>query len=56
MAMQLAELSQLVGGDACGWAWTGKDGLQFLPGGKLKTPWGEGVWGAPPEGQAGRSL
>ena len=42
-------------GDSCGWAWSGKDGLQFLPGGKLKTPWGEGVWGAPPEGQAGHA-
>ena len=39
----------------CGWAWGGKGGLQVLPGGALKTPWGSGVWGAPPEGQAGGS-
>ena len=29
-------------------------GLKFLPNGDLVTPWGRGLWGAPPEAQSGR--
>ena len=36
---------------ACGFTWAGFGGLKFLPGGELQTPWGKGVWGAPPEEQ-----
>jgi len=38
---------------SCGLAWHGHAGLVFGAGGVLKTPWGGGVWGAPPDGQAG---
>merc|ERR1711908_201822 len=27
------------------WAWAGIDGFEFGPHGKLRTPWGDGVWG-----------
>ena len=27
------------------WTWAGNAGFAFKPGGKLVTPWGEGVWG-----------
>ena len=40
----------------CGFTWAGFGGLQFLPGGELKTPWGRGVWGAPPEAQGGKQI
>eukprot|EP00315_Gephyrocapsa_oceanica_P048465 CAMPEP_0185536676 /NCGR_PEP_ID=MMETSP1366-20130426/110064_1 /TAXON_ID=38817 /ORGANISM="Gephyrocapsa oceanica, Strain RCC1303" /LENGTH=851 /DNA_ID=CAMNT_0028148397 /DNA_START=62 /DNA_END=2617 /DNA_ORIENTATION=- len=40
---------------AISWAWAGFAGLKFNAGGVLVTPWGGGVWGAPPEGQSGRS-
>ena len=39
--------------DCCNLAWAGFGGLRFKPGGVLETPWGSGVWGAPPEGQSG---
>ena len=39
----------------CGFSWAGFGGLQFLPNGDLKTPWGSGIWGAPPEAQDARS-
>ena len=35
----------------CGWSWHGHAGLDFGDGGTLRTPWGSGVWGAPPEAQ-----
>ena len=35
----------------CGWSWAGFGGLKFLAGGQLVSPWGGGVWGAPPEAQ-----
>lgn len=35
----------------CGWSWHGHAGLDFGDGGTLRTPWGPGVWGAPPEAQ-----
>jgi hypothetical protein len=41
--------------DNCGWSWAGFGGLRFNPDGDLITPWGRGVWGAPPEAQSGRS-
>lgn len=40
-----ADAKQIVGSQ---WAWAGVDGLEFAPGGKLKTPWGEGMWGIVP--------
>ena len=39
----------------CTWSWAGFGGLKFEPGGKLVTPWGGGIWGAPNEAQGGRS-
>ena len=39
----------------CGWSWAGFGGLKFEPNGRLVTPWGHGVWGAPPEMQRGSS-
>jgi len=30
------------------WLWAGVPGLKFFEDGKLKTPWGEGVWGVLP--------
>lgn len=38
--------------DCCGWSWAGFGGLKFLPNGELVSPWGRGVWGAPPEAQS----
>lgn len=38
--------------DCCSWSWAGFGGLKFQPGGQLITPWGHGIWGAPPEAQA----
>ena len=37
--------------NCCGFSWAGFGGLKFGPNGDLTTPWGRGVWGAPPEGQ-----
>jgi hypothetical protein len=37
------------------WTWAGFGGLRFEPAGRLVTPWGPGVWGAPPEAQGGTS-
>ena len=39
--------------DCCGLSWAGFGGLQFKPGGELITPWGKGIWGAPPEAAKG---
>jgi hypothetical protein len=36
----------------CGWSWAGFGGFSFEADGRLITPWGGGVWGAPPESQA----
>eukprot|EP00967_Tisochrysis_lutea_P058373 scaffold74204_cov27-Tisochrysis_lutea.AAC.1 len=33
------------------WTWAGFGGLSFMANGQLATPWGGGVWGAPPEAQ-----
>jgi len=33
------------------WTWAGFGGFKFEAGGKLTTPWGGGIWGAPPEAQ-----
>ena len=41
--------------NCCGFSWAGFGGLKFNPGGELVTPWGRGVWGAPPEGQTAHS-
>ena len=38
----------------CKWAWAGFGGLVFGKDGQLKTPWGTGHWGAPPEAQEGK--
>ena len=35
----------------CAFAWAGFGGLKFMKGGELVTPWGRGIWGAPPEAQ-----
>ena len=35
----------------CNFAWSGFGGLKFLRDGALETPWGKGLWGAPPEAQ-----
>ena len=35
------------------WSWAGFGGLKFEANGELITPWGHGVWGAPPEAQGG---
>ena len=40
--------------DCCGWSWAGFGGLKFHPNGEMTTPWGKGIWGAPPEAQTGR--
>ena len=40
--------------DCCNLAWAGFGGLRFRPNGVLETPWGGGLWGAPPEGQSGK--
>ena len=32
-------------------SWAGFGGLKFHEGGRLQTPWGGGIWGAPPEAQ-----
>tara|TARA_B100000524_G_scaffold219519_1_gene115592 strand:- start:782 stop:1174 length:393 start_codon:yes stop_codon:yes gene_type:complete len=36
------------------WTWAGFGGLAFHPRGELETPWGRGIWGAPPEAQKGK--
>ena len=35
----------------CGFSWAGFGGMKLEPNGVLKTPWGSGRWGAPPEAQ-----
>lgn len=52
-ASPLAQKLEACALPSCGLAWHGHAGLVFGPGGTLKTPWGSGVWGAPPDGQAG---
>ena len=37
----------------CGFSWAGFGGLKFNANGQLTTPWGSGIWGAPPEMQGG---
>lgn len=36
----------------CSFSWAGFGGLRFEPNGELTTPWGKGIWGAPPEEQS----
>ena len=46
-------LAQALSG-CCGWSWAGFGGLKFHPEGMLQSPWGGGLWGAPPEMQKGK--
>jgi len=40
--------------DCCNFGWAGFGGLRFHPNGVLESPWGAGIWGAPPEAQGKR--